>query len=145
LGGIPLDWKYYLLVHVIKGILMAPRSSTQPVISNMMTDYLDFMIRENLDGVYFIAGQPVMFRREYNEFNTPQFPENLEDQDILDCLEALGFETDRNFLLKGFTYRSDFFPDMRLTIDINPQSTSKTNNPTYVHVRFSRFKKAVIE
>lgn len=124
---------------------MPPRSSAKPVVSNLITDYLDYMIQENLDGVYFIAGRPVMFRREYTETATPQFPEILDDQDILDCLEALDFKVDENLLLKGFTYRSDFFPDMRLVIDINPHSVSKLKNPTYVHIRFSRFKKAVIE
>ena len=124
---------------------MPPRSSTKAVVNNMITDHLDYMIQENLDGVYFIAGQPVLFRRQYKGQKTLQFPENLEEQDILDCLEALDFKIDENLLLKEFTYRSDFFPDMRLTIDINPNSVSKTKNPTYVHIRFSRFKKAVIE
>lgn len=124
---------------------MSPRSSTQPVVNNMITDHLDYLIQENLDGVYFIAGRPVMFRRQYGEINTPQFPDDLEEQDILDCLEALDFKVDENLLLKEFTYRSDFFPDMRLTIDINPHSVSRIKNPTYVHIRFPRFKKVVIE
>lgn len=124
---------------------MPSLKTKEPVVSNMITDHLDYMIRENLDGVYFIAGKPVMFRQEYKEVNTPQFPENLEDQDIMDCLEALGLETAKVLIIKGFTYRSDFFPDMRLIIDILPGSLSKIGESTYVHVRFSRFKKAVIE
>jgi hypothetical protein len=120
---------------------MRTEKTNLPVVSNMITDYLDYMIRANLDGVSFIAGKPVMFwGSDHREAYTPQFKDTLEEQDILDSLEALGFETDR-LTAKDFLYRSDFFPDIRLVIDIVPRGVDFWTGRTNVKIRFPRPKR----
>lgn len=123
---------------------MRTKKTEKPVVSNLITDHLDYMIKENLWGVQFVAGRPVMFwGKEYKKTDTPQFTEVLDEQDIFDSLEALGFETDQ-LTAKAFTYRSDFFPDMRFVIDIVPRSTHWLNRETNVQIRFPRNKRQEI-
>lgn len=123
---------------------MPRRNKNKPVVSNLVTDYIDYMIRENLDGVYFMSGKPVMFRRKFEEFPTPQFSEKLEAQDILDALEAMDVAM-ANIMVQTFTHRSDFFPDMRLNVNISMGSFSLRGKPTYVHICFPPNEKVVVE
>lgn len=120
---------------------MSSSKKDKLLVNNMITDHLDYMIKADLDGVYFIADKPVMFwGGDYREAYTPQFPELLEEQDILDCLEALGFETQKVVFMKEFTYRSEFFPSRVLSIDITPARFTSRNGKLTVQVRYPPFR-----
>lgn len=120
---------------------MPSSKNDQLLVNNMITDHLDYMIKSDLDGVYFIADKPVMFwGGDYREAYTPQFPDALEEQDILDCLEALNFETQKMVFFKEFTYRSEFFPSRLLAIDITPAGFAARSGKLTVQVRYPPFR-----
>lgn len=101
-------------------------------VQNTLTDCLDLLLKQGWKSVTISSGNVPVFEKGDKRFATPEFNEDIEEQDLTDYLEALGmvFLTYRKSL--PYMYRSDSFSGSLFSLDYFP---ADRNNPESM-VRF---------
>lgn len=89
-------------------------------VQNTLTDCLDLLLNQGWKSVTITSGNVPVFEKDGKRFATPEFNEDIEEQDLTDYVEALGmvFLTYRKSL--PYMYRSDSFKGSLFSLDYFP-------------------------
>lgn len=109
---------------------------TDSYVQNMLTDCLDLLLEKKWTAVNLTSGNIPVFRKDGLLFAAPEFSDPVDEQDLVDYLEALGmtFLTYRKSL--PYMYRSDRFDGFLFSLDFFPASR---NSETMVEFTWMGF------
>lgn len=91
-----------------------------PIVQNLVTDCLDYIIQNDLDNVYLSDGTPPIFGKDQGRIDAPEFAEQIEEQDLTDCLEALFLDRPKTELGISFYHQSEVCDWIAFSVDIAP-------------------------
>ena len=91
-----------------------------PLVQNLVTDCLDYIMQKDLDNVYLSEGTLPIFGKDQRRIDAPEFAEQIEEQDLTDCLEALFLDRPKTELGISFYHQSEVCDWIAFSVDIAP-------------------------